>query len=37
MIGAPGLRKLMTALYPEGDAYLSSDVVYGMRKSLVGE
>jgi hypothetical protein len=37
MIGAPRFRKLMTALYPEGDAYLSSDVVFGVRKSLVGE
>jgi hypothetical protein len=35
MIDAPGFRKLTTALYPEGDAYLSSDVVFGVRKSLV--
>ena len=35
MIDAPGFHKLTTALYPEGDAYLSSDVVFGVRKSLV--
>ncbi|KAI0251235.1 Intradiol ring-cleavage dioxygenase [Lactifluus subvellereus] len=35
MINAPGFHKLTTALYPEGDAYLSSDVVFGVRKSLV--
>ena len=26
MIDAPGFRKLTTALFPEGDVYLSSDV-----------
>jgi hypothetical protein len=26
---------LTTALYPEGDAYLNSDAVFGMKKSLV--
>ena len=35
MIVAPGFRKLTTALYPEGDIYLSSDVVFGVKKSLV--
>jgi len=35
MIEAPGFRKLITALYPEGDAYLSSDSVFGVKKSLV--
>lgn len=35
MIHAPGFRKLITALYPEGDPYLSSDVVGGVKKSLV--
>ena len=35
MIDAPGYRKLTTALYPEGDAILSSDAVFGVKKSLV--
>ncbi|KAI0049215.1 aromatic compound dioxygenase [Auriscalpium vulgare] len=35
MIDAPGYRKLTTAVYPEGDPYLSSDVVFGVKKSLV--
>ena len=35
MIEAPGFRKLTTALYPEGDAYLTSDPVFGVKKSLV--
>jgi protocatechuate 3,4-dioxygenase beta subunit len=35
MIYAPGYHKLITALYPEGDPYLSSDVVSGVKKSLV--
>jgi hypothetical protein len=35
MINAPRLHKLVTALYPEGDPYLSSDVAGGVKKSLV--
>ncbi|KLO15414.1 aromatic compound dioxygenase [Schizopora paradoxa] len=35
MLEAPGYRKLTTALYPEGDTYLTSDVVFGVKKSLV--
>jgi len=35
MIDAPGFRKLTTALYPEGDVNLSSDPVFGVKKSLV--
>jgi len=35
MIDAPGFHKLTTALYPEGDPYLSSDVAFGVKKSLV--
>ena len=35
MIDAPGFWKLTTALYPDGDAHLSSDVVLGVGKSLV--
>jgi len=35
MIDAPGFHKLVTALYPEGDEFLSSDAVFGVKKSLV--
>jgi len=35
MIEAPGFNKLTTALYPEGDEWLSSDAVFGVKKSLV--
>ncbi|OSX60822.1 hypothetical protein POSPLADRAFT_1040249 [Postia placenta MAD-698-R-SB12] len=35
MIEAPGFNKLTTALYPEGDQWLSSDAVFGVKKSLV--
>jgi len=35
MVEAPGFRKLVTALYPEGDEWLSSDAVFGVKKSLV--
>jgi protocatechuate 3,4-dioxygenase beta subunit len=35
MINAPGFCKLTTALYPEGDVYLTSDPVFGVKKSLV--
>jgi hypothetical protein len=35
MVEAPGFRKLTTALYPEGDEWLSSDAVFGVKKSLV--
>ncbi|KDQ58659.1 hypothetical protein JAAARDRAFT_34493 [Jaapia argillacea MUCL 33604] len=35
MIEAPGYQKLTTAFYPEGDTYLSSDAVFGVKKSLV--
>ena len=35
MISAPGSRKLTTALFPEGDIYLASDPVFGVKKSLV--
>ena len=35
MIEAPGFRKLVTSLYPEGDEFLSSDAVFGVKKSLV--
>jgi hypothetical protein len=35
MIEAPGFRKLVTSLFPEGDEFLSSDAVFGVKKSLV--
>lgn len=35
MIEAPGFHKLTTSLYPEGDTFLSSDAVFGVKKSLV--
>ncbi|KII87846.1 hypothetical protein PLICRDRAFT_141845 [Plicaturopsis crispa FD-325 SS-3] len=35
MVEAPGYRKLITALYPEGDKYIKSDTVFGVKKSLV--
>lgn len=35
MVEAPGYRKLTTAFYPEGDTYIESDAVFGVKKSLV--
>ncbi|KAG6805034.1 hypothetical protein H0H93_005921, partial [Arthromyces matolae] len=35
MIEAPGFEKLTTALYFEGDPYLTSDAVFGVRTSLI--
>jgi protocatechuate 3,4-dioxygenase beta subunit len=35
MIDAPGFHRLTTALYFEGDPYVSSDVTFGVKKSLV--
>jgi hypothetical protein len=35
MIIADGYATLTTALYPEGDLYLASDAVFGVKKSLV--
>ena len=35
MIEAPGFRKLVTALYFEGDPYLDSDAVFGVKDALV--
>jgi len=35
VVEAPGYNKLTTALYPEGDKWLSSDAVFGVKKSLV--
>ncbi|KAH9833203.1 aromatic compound dioxygenase [Rhodofomes roseus] len=35
IIEAPGFNKLTTALYPVGDEWMSSDAVFGVKKSLV--
>jgi hypothetical protein len=35
MIEAPGFHKIVTSLYPENDEFLSSDAVFGVKKSLV--
>jgi catechol 1,2-dioxygenase len=35
MISAPGYRTLVTHLFFEGDEYLESDAVFGVKPSLV--
>jgi hydroxyquinol 1,2-dioxygenase len=35
VIGAPGYRELVTALYVSGDAHIDSDTVFGVSDSLV--
>ncbi|KAG8859745.1 hypothetical protein FRB96_004319 [Tulasnella sp. 330] len=35
MIEAPGYETITTALYPEGDRYLKTDAVFGVKKSLI--
>ena len=37
MIHAPGYAPLTTHIFRDGDAYLDSDVVFGVRSSLVGD
>ena len=37
MIEAPGYRTLVTHIFREGDQYLESDVVFGVRSSLVAQ
>jgi hydroxyquinol 1,2-dioxygenase len=37
MIEAPGCQQLITHVFREGDPYLDSDVVFGVRSSLVGD
>lgn len=37
MITAPSFRKLVTHIFAAGDRYLDSDVVFGVKKSLVEE
>ncbi|HMN79468.1 MAG TPA: intradiol ring-cleavage dioxygenase [Burkholderiaceae bacterium] len=36
MIVAPGYERLITHVFREGDPYLDSDVVFGVRSSLIG-
>ena len=37
MIAAPGHAKLVTHIFADGDVYLDSDVVFGVKKSLIRE
>jgi len=37
LIGAPGYREVVTALYISGDDHLESDTVFGVTQSLVAE
>jgi hydroxyquinol 1,2-dioxygenase len=37
MIKAPGFQTLVTHIFRDGDAYLESDVVFGVRSSLIGD
>lgn len=37
LIGAPGYREVVTALYMTGDPHLESDTVFGVTQSLVAE
>ena len=35
LVGAPGYREPVTALYAEGDEHIDSDTVFGVTESLV--
>ncbi|KZT36255.1 aromatic compound dioxygenase [Sistotremastrum suecicum HHB10207 ss-3] len=35
MVEAEGFQKLITSFYPEGDKWIASDAVFGVKKSLV--
>ncbi len=37
IIGAPGMRSIVTELFFEGDEYIDSDAVFGVRRSLIGK
>src|SRR5207237_3031380 len=37
MIEAPGYQKLITHVFRDGDRYLESDAVFGVRSSLVAQ
>ncbi|MBV8663738.1 MAG: hydroxyquinol 1,2-dioxygenase, partial [Hyphomicrobiales bacterium] len=35
MIAAPGFRRLVTHVFVDGDQYLDSDAVFGVKESLI--
>jgi hydroxyquinol 1,2-dioxygenase len=35
IVGAPGMRSIVTEVFFEGDEYLESDAVFGVRRSLI--
>ncbi len=37
IIGAPKMRSIITELFFEGDEYIDSDAVFGVRRSLIGK
>jgi hydroxyquinol 1,2-dioxygenase len=37
MIQAPGYEKLITHVFREGDRYLDSDAVFGVRSTLIAD
>lgn len=37
IIGAPRMRSIITELFFEGDEYIDSDAVFGVRRSLIGK
>ncbi len=37
MIAAPGHNKLITHIFVKGDEYLDSDVVFGVKDSLIAD
>jgi hydroxyquinol 1,2-dioxygenase len=37
MLSAPGMRGIVTEVFFEGDEYLESDAVFGVRRSLIGK
>ncbi len=37
IVGAPDMRAIVTELFFEGDEYIDSDAVFGVRRSLIGK
>jgi len=37
MISAPGYERLVTHVFRDGDKYLDSDAVFGVRSSLIAD
>jgi hydroxyquinol 1,2-dioxygenase len=37
MISAPGYERLITHVFRDGDQYLDSDAVFGVRQSLIAD